>query len=64
MFSVIVQQQYCQSNIYDKVHSAWHVNEKAVVSFGLKRTYFLSLEWQLVCKQALLAGASCSTSVG
>lgn len=34
MFSVIVQQHYCQSNIYDKVLSAWHVNEKVVVSFG------------------------------
>lgn len=43
MFSVIVRLHYCQSNIYDKVLSAWHVNEKAVVSFGLRRSYFLSL---------------------
>lgn len=64
MFSVIVRQRYWQSNIYDKVLSAWYVNEKPVVSFGLGRNYFPSLEWQLVCKRALLAGASCSTSVG
>lgn len=33
MFSVVVRQHYCQSNIHDNVFSRWHLNEEVAVEF-------------------------------